>query len=113
MHNVVAKLGKCFVLCICRTSGHTPDFMTCTERLQQWNKPRPHRLEVIPVNELNSRKLQILKQDFLEESPANYDPCPLPMWSVDSSSLEEQLRADLANELGNSVFLQILVLHFL
>ena len=82
--------------------------MTCTERLQQCNKPKSRQPEAIPVNELSSRRLQILKKDA-KESAANYDPRPLPLCSVEIATLEEQMRTDLANGLGNSVFLQILV----
>ena len=90
------------------TSGHTPDFLTCTEHLQEWNIPRARRVEVIPVDQLSLRRLQIQKKNSLQrQSPANYDPRPLSMCSVDTSLLHEHLRTDLLNE--GSVFSQILV----
>ena len=90
------------------TSGCTPNFLTCTERLQEWNKPRSCCLDIIPVDELSSHRHHLLKKESSEMSSASYDPCPLSMRSIDCS-LTENLRVNLANQSGNSVFLQILV----
>ena len=101
----------CYAFAEFCSSGHIPGFLTCTERLQEWNKPRARRVEVIPVSELTSRRLQILKKDSLgsSQSAANYDPRSISMRSVDPS-LEENLRVDLVNAKGHtSVFTQILV----
>ena len=35
--------------------------MTCTEKLQEWNRPRPRKAEPIPVIELTSRRNEIKK----------------------------------------------------
>ena len=76
--------------------------------MQEGNRPRARRVEVIPVDQLSLRRLQIQKKDSLQrQSPANYDPRPLSMCSVDTSLLQEHLRTDLLNE--GSVFTQILV----
>ncbi len=65
--------------------------------------PRARRVEVIPVNEISSRRLQILKKDCALQSAANYDSCPLSMSSVDQI-LQEHLRVDLVNVPKHSVF---------
>ena len=90
------------------SSGRTQSFLTCTDQLQAWNKPRSRCLDILPVNELNSRRQQLLKKESSSMSSANYDPRPLAMRSLDYR-LTENLRVHLANESGNSVFLQILV----
>ncbi len=32
--------------------GKLPNFLTCTDKLQEWNRPRPEKLAVIPVSNL-------------------------------------------------------------
>ena len=52
----------CYALanfCYC---GQIPDFVTSTERLQEWNRPRARRLETMPVSELGARRVILKKQ---------------------------------------------------
>ena len=46
----------CYALVEFCDSGKLKDLLTCTEKLQEWNKPRPCKVEPIPVVDLNSRK---------------------------------------------------------
>ena len=42
--------------------GKLPEFATCTDRLQAWNKPRQKKVPIIPVHELNARRCEILQK---------------------------------------------------
>ena len=61
-----------------------PDFMTCTENLQEWNCPRPHKAEAIPVIELTSRKNEIEKKE-ISFSFKEYDPQPQHLRWINNS----------------------------
>ena len=52
----------CYALANCCYCGQIPDFVTSTERLQEWNRPRARRLETMPVSELGARRQVILKK---------------------------------------------------
>ena len=58
--------------------GTTPEFLTCTDKLQQWNQPRAKCIDPIPVNQLGARRRELLapRKKF---SGANviFDPQPL------------------------------------
>ena len=54
--------------------GKLQDFLTSTERLQQWSKPRPKKLEIMPVAELTSRKSDILQRNKKSNMNGSYDP---------------------------------------
>ena len=41
--------------------GRQPEFLTCTQMLQEWNRPQFRNLEAMPVLELGSRLQEILK----------------------------------------------------
>ena len=44
-------------------SGRLTNFVTCTEKLQEWNVPRTHKVNVVPVAELHeSSQKEILKK---------------------------------------------------
>ena len=55
--------------------------MTCTEKLQEWNRPRPRKAEPISVIELTSRRNEIKKKE-ISFSFKEYDPQP-PALKVD------------------------------
>ncbi len=42
-------------------SGRPPGFLTCTQKLQDWNRPRPRKVEVIPVLDLGYRRQKLTK----------------------------------------------------
>ena len=92
----------------CET-GRLTDFITCTQKLQEWNVPRPRKVDVIPVIELSSRKEQILKKKSRSHPvPSQYDPRPASMQTYDSS-LTEKLRVDLLDANPSCALLQLLV----
>ena len=37
-----------------------PSYLTCTDRLQTWNQPRPRKLQPIPVENLRTCKYEIM-----------------------------------------------------
>ena len=50
----------CYTLAdFCRL-GTLPEFLTCTDTIQEWNRPRPQRIDPIPVHELGARRRQLL-----------------------------------------------------
>ena len=86
-----------------------PEFLTCTEQLQEWNQPRPKRVVVIPVVELSSRKNKLLKKEG-DAFPvlSCYDPRPVSMRSADPQ-LIETLRVHLLTVNPPCALLQLLV----
>ena len=49
----------CYGLEEFRCLGKLPEFATCTDRLQEWNKPWQKKVPIIPVNQLNARRCEI------------------------------------------------------
>ena len=47
----------CYALVEFFKSGKMPDFLTCTQQLQEWNKPRPRKVEPIPQHVLHHRNM--------------------------------------------------------
>ena len=43
----------------CRMGG-LPEFLTCTDKFQQWNQPCGKRIDPIPVNQLGARRRKLL-----------------------------------------------------
>ena len=74
--------------------GSTPDFLTCTDKLQSWNKPSGRRVDPIPVEQLCSRRSELTKK---AQGNVVYDPRPVQFAREDSLSLEH-LRCDLLND---------------
>ena len=69
--------AMCYAFAEFCKSGKLTDFLTCTEKLQEWNKPRPKKVEILPVVELTARRQEILKKPSLNcPVPSNYDPRP-------------------------------------
>ena len=76
-------------------SGNLPEFLTCTQRLQEWNKPRPRKVNPIPVLELTSRRKELLRaKGNPRPVPTQYDPRPASLRCPDPVQLEN-LRTDL------------------
>ena len=82
--------------------------MTSTERQQQWNKPRPKKLEIMPVAELTSRKSDILQRNKKSNMNGSYDPRP-PEYRTLGNNVIEELRCNLVSLNQPSAFLDILV----
>ena len=79
--------------------------MTCTEKLQEWNRPRPRKIEAIPVIELTSRRNEIKKKE-ISFSFKEYDPQP-PALKVDQQQLVENMCIALLEK--KSAFSQLLI----
>jgi hypothetical protein len=72
-----------------------PDFLTCTEQLQQWNRPCPRHVDPIPVASIKEHQQSITKNSTSKNSrnPCNFDPRTLEYRQPDSNALEK-LRTD-------------------
>lgn len=91
-------------------SGCLSDFVTCTEKLQEWNVPRPRKVDVVPVIELSSRKEKILKKKTrCHPVPSQYDPRPSSIQQIPDTSVTEKLRVDLLKTNSSCALLQLLV----
>ena len=75
-------------------SGSTQEFLTCTSKLQSWNKPRGRKVDVIPVEQLCARRSELSNKPH---KSVVYDPRPERFQKVPPSSIE-QLRTDLLND---------------
>ena len=84
------------------------DFLTCTDKLQAWNRPKPKKVNPIPVTDLSKRKMEITKKHEKKQSIIEYDPQP-PSVQVDNPLLLENLRISLLESSNASAFLQLLV----
>ena len=74
--------------------GSMPEFLSCTDKLQSWNKPRSRKVDIIPVEELCARRSEL--NNKMHKSVI-YDPRPEQFQKVLPSSIE-QLRSDLLND---------------
>ena len=89
--------------------GKLPEFITSTQKLQQWNKPRPCRVDIVPVVDLSSRRKDIQNKMIPNRPvPEEYDPRPLCMRSPEPHLLEE-LRIGLLKKNSDAVLVQLLV----
>ena len=90
------------------SSGSLPDFLTCTEKLQAWNKPKPKKVEPIPIENFCRRKAEITKKQSKKQSIAEYNPRPTSV-QTNNTVLVENLRVSLLQTNHMSAFLQLLV----
>ncbi len=69
----------------------TTSFVTCTDQLQQWNRPRPKKVKPTPVKQLKFRKLEYGKQKTTCTKPlsSQYDPRPLKYRHTDKAAVTE------------------------
>ena len=93
-------------------SGTIPEFFTCTQHLQEWNRPRAKKLDAKAVTDLKEHKIIInavnLNRQESSRTPGNYDPRPLHLRFADAKALDI-LRADLLNINQRCAFNCILV----
>ena len=89
--------------------GVLPEFLTCTDKLQQWNRPRGRHVEPIPVEQLGSRRRDLMptKEPALG-SQMVFDPRPLSLKQADPVALET-LRCDLLSLGQPSGLLSVIV----
>ena len=50
----------CYAFANFCTCGKLPDFITCTQKLQEWNRPNGKKVQPIPVEDFIDRKHEIL-----------------------------------------------------
>ena len=80
----------CYALVDFFRLGSLPEFLTCTEKLQQWNQPRARRIDPIPVNQLGVRRRELLPpKNKSSGAHVIFDPRPLALREADPASLEE------------------------
>ena len=96
----------CYALVsFCRLKA-LPDFVTPTERLQEWNRPRPRKAEAIPVIELSTRTNEIKKKE-VNFSFKDYNP-QSPSLKIDQPQLVENMRIALLKK-KSAAFSQLLI----
>ena len=77
--------------------GSIPDFLTCTQQLHEWNRPRPRVVNPIPVEGIRAHQTSISAPPKLPRNPRipnNFDPRPVKFRQSDPDALEN-LRTDL------------------
>ena len=66
----------CYALANFCACGKLPDFIACTEKLQEWNRPRGKKVQPIPVEDFIDRKHEILGNYRQAPAQKEYDPRP-------------------------------------
>ena len=89
----------------CNLQREIPEYQTCTDFLQAWNKPRAKKVEPIPVDELGIRRRELTKPQKV--SNVLFDPRPTNFRKTDSQELT-YLFTDLINLPDKSAFTTIL-----
>lgn len=90
----------------------SPDFLTCTDRLQTWNQPRPKKLEPIAVEDLRTRKQQLkpsaIRSSRQTRTASQFDPRPEEFAISDLVAIEN-LRCRLLQLNKPCAFTQLLI----
>ena len=79
--------------------GIIPNFLTCTEKLQQWNKPCKRNLDPIPVTDFQEHQKTIARpcqKSRCPRTPLTFDLRTPTLWQSDTKAVEK-LRTDLVN----------------
>ena len=84
-----------------------PEYRTCTDVLQQWNRPRPRHVEIITVHKLGSHRRELTASS--RKSGVVFDPQPTSFRDLDVSKRLEGLRCDLLHLNQPSALLNILI----
>ena len=85
-------------------STSLPELLTCTDLLQQWNRPRTRKVEPIPVEKLGDRRREFLPSKVRAKgSQMAYDPRPLHLRGVNMQAIDT-LRCDLLHINKPSLF---------
>ena len=91
-----------------------PSYLTCTDRLQTWNQPRPRKLQPIPVEGLRTRKRKYeimppkIRSSQQTRIDSQFDPRPEAFRKHDPKA-SEKLRCSLSLMNKPCAFLHILV----
>ena len=88
--------------------GKVPEILTCIEKLQEWNRPRPKKLAIIPVADLAARMSDILLREGKGSSLSMFDPRQPHQRTLDTTAVET-LCCDLLSLNQPCAFLDILV----
>ena len=87
----------------------SPELLTCTDQLQQWNRPRGRKIDPIPVDQIGIRRRELLPSKVRSKgSGMIYDPRPLHLREVDPQAIEK-LRCDLLKTSQPCGFLNVLI----
>lgn len=87
----------------------SPEYQTCTDTLQSWNRPRARKVEPIPVDQLGDHQRELLPSRVRAKgSQMIYDPRPLDLRQSDPQAIEA-LRCNLLSINRPCGFLNILV----
>ena len=95
----------CYAIIASCTLKTLPDFVTPTEGIQEWNHPRPRKVELIPVTELSESRREIKKKESVF-SLKHFNPQPLEI-RIDQPCLLDSMHVALLEQ--NSAFSQLLV----
>ena len=68
--------------------GKCPEYITFTDKLQSWNKPRPQKLEIITVADLTLRRKEIMQKTRKGTPGVNFDPRPSDQWQINKEAIE-------------------------
>ena len=88
----------CYALVNFYQCGKLPDFLVCTQKLQEWNRPRAKRVDLISVENLGARRQELVNPNLqrARPTPSQYDPRPLHLRHSFSAALE-RMRVTLLN----------------
>ena len=89
-----------------------PDFVACTDRLQTWNQPRPKKLKPIPVEDMRTRKQQLMPPPVRAcqqtRAVSQFDPRPKEFRAINPETLEN-FRCGLLKLNKPCAFTQLLI----
>jgi len=86
--------------------GQLPEFLTSTDKQQEWHRPREGKLNVVPVHRLNERRSEILKQS--RKGLSTFDPRQPEDRKLNEHAIE-QFRCELMENNHSCLFLDILI----
>ena len=87
----------------------SPEYLTCTDKLQEWNQPRARKVEPLPACELGGRRRELVPSKMRARgSMAVFDPRPLHLRQPDVKAMES-LRCDLLAISKPCGFLSLLI----
>ena len=89
-----------------------PDFVACTDRLQTWNQPRLKKLMPIPVEDMRTRKQQLMPPPVRAcqqtRAVSQFDPCPKEFRAINPETLKN-FRCGLLKLNKPCAFTQLLI----
>ena len=86
--------------------GQLPEFLTSTDRQQEWHRPHLGKLNIVPVHQLNKRRSEILKQST--KGLSMFDPRQPEDRQLNNNAIE-QLRCELLDSNHPCLLLDILI----